>query len=235
MISALATQRERAGTGAAFPVPARHAQGRVAREFEYVRLGNLPAGAKRRPTNQSAMNGPSQLPLADCFTRNSSQPLHYSSGKTADGFKFRVMARHPDLSAMTGGGQDFLPCSPPFSFKEVDNTHSVSPSHDVAVVSVEEKMDCVRAKELPIVEIEAAREIHERLIVRLMVAPGDSAGAMYRAEAAFGLSYHCQKNLRHQHRASAEFVARLHAVWRCVLEQSIQRDVAELLRTEAAQ
>ena len=115
MISALATQRERAGTGAAFPVPARHAQGRVAHEFENVGLGILPAGAKRRPTNQSAMNGPSPLPMADCITRNSSQPLHYSPGNVADGFEFRVMARHPDLTAMTGGGQDSKSCSPPFS------------------------------------------------------------------------------------------------------------------------
>ena len=118
MISALGPTRERAGTGAAFPVPAHHAQGRVAHEFEYVGLGNLPAGAKRRPTNQSAMNGPSPLPLADCMTRNSSQPLHYSPSKTADGFKFRVMAFLPSRSAMTGGGCVFLPQSPPFSFAE---------------------------------------------------------------------------------------------------------------------
>ena len=96
-------------------------------------------------------------------------------------------------------------------------------------------MDCVCPLEVGELEVEEARKIHERLIVRMMVSPGDSKGAMYRIEAAFGLSYWCQHTLRHKHRASAEFVARLHAVWRCVLEQSIQRDVAELLRTEAVQ
>lgn len=77
--------------------------------------------------------------------------------------------------------------------------------------------------------------MHQRLVVRMMVSPGDSKGAMHRIEQAFGLSYHCQANLRHQNRASGEFVARLHAAWRSVLEASVQRDVAELLRSEAAE
>ena len=78
-------------------------------------------------------------------------------------------------------------------------------------------------------DIQRARDIHQHLVVRMMTAPGDSKGAMYRIEAAFGLSYHCQFNLRHQNRASGEFVARLDAVWLTVLEQSVTRDVAELL------
>lgn len=93
-------------------------------------------------------------------------------------------------------------------------------------------MSDVSHKKLPDAEIELARRIHEKLIVRLMVSPGDSAGAMYRIEATFGLSFHCQKNLRHQHRASAEFIARLHAAWTCVLEQSVRQDVAELLSVQ---
>ena len=146
MISALGATRERAGTGAAFPVPAHHAQGRVAHEFEYVGLGVLPAGAKRRLTSSKAMNGPSPLPLADCMTRNSSQPLHYSSGDVADGFEFRVMANLPGQIAMTGGGQDFLPCSPPFSFSKIDNDahFSISNSHTRKCEIGEEAFACLQ-------------------------------------------------------------------------------------------
>ena len=85
-------------------------------------------------------------------------------------------------------------------------------------------------------EIEEARQIHERLLFRLMTSPGDNRkSAMYKLEAAFGLSYWCQRNLRDKRRAAPDFVLRLHAAWRCVLEASVKRDVAELQNTEAAE
>ncbi len=77
-----------------------------------------PTGARRRPTNQRAVNGSRPVPLfaGFRFARNSPQPPQNSFGKTADVLKFRAMVRLPDLSAMTGGGRDFPLRSPPFFF-----------------------------------------------------------------------------------------------------------------------
>lgn len=116
-------------------------------------------------------------------------------------------------------------------FLKVDN-HSASPVGRLAPSNMEKSVSVVSTKKngaLSASDIQQARDIHQRLVVRMMTSPDDSKGAMYRIEAAFGLSYHCQANLRHQNRASAEFIARLHAAWTCVLEQSVARDVAELL------
>ena len=108
----------------------------------------------------------------------------------------------------------------------------------LANTNMEQSVSKVCPKELVRVseeDVDQARRAHERLIVRLMVSPGDSEGAMRRAEDMFGLPYWAQHNLRHKRRATAEFVAQVYAAWTSVLEASVQRDVAELLRTEAAQ
>lgn len=124
----------------------------------------------------------------------------------------------------------------PFFLKVNDNRiHSQPPVRVLDKPNMEKSVSEVCNKELPVAEIEKAREIHQRLIVRMMTSPGDSSGAMFRIEAAFGLSYHCQKNLRYQNRASAEFVARLNAVWLSVLEASVTRDIAELLQHKKAE
>ena len=119
------------------------------------------------------------------------------------------------------------------SFRKINhNTHSASPVRLVAETNMEKsvsEVSKIKNGALSASDIQQARDIHQRLVVRMMTSPGDSKGAMYRIEAAFGLSYHCQFNLRHQNRASGEFVARLDAVWLTVLEQSVTRDVAELL------
>ena len=119
------------------------------------------------------------------------------------------------------------------SFRKINhNTHSASPVRLVAETNMEKSVSEVcktKSCSVSASDIEQARQVHQRLVVRMMTSPGDSKGAMYRIEAAFGLSYHCQINLRHQNRASAEFIARLHAAWTCVLEQSVARDMAELL------
>lgn len=174
---------------------------------------------------------PAIIPRGRASSRN---PVNHTVGNVT--YAFKADSSPAKLDA--GSGE--LRSDPAFLvIAQTHNaTHSNSPTHQLAPVSMEKSVSCVSHKEFGAFsasDIEEARKIHERLLVRMMIAPGDSKGAMYRCEAAFGLSFHCQQNLRYQNRASGEFIARLHAAWRSVLEQSVARDIAELLRTEAAE
>lgn len=82
-------------------------------------------------------------------------------------------------------------------------------------------------------EIAQAKQLHQGLIARLMNGPGDSEGAMYRAEQKYGLSYWGQWNLRFKGRASFEFLTRLHGAYLEAVENSVKRDLA-YLKTEQA-
>jgi hypothetical protein len=83
------------------------------------------------------------------------------------------------------------------------------------------------------VEIAQARQIHQGLISRLMQGPGDSEGAMHRAEQKFGLSYWGQWNLRHKGRATLQFISQLHNAYLSTVESSVRRDL-EYLKCEQA-
>ena len=85
----------------------------------------------------------------------------------------------------------------------------------------------------PEMEIAQARDEHQSLITRLMRGPGDSTGAMYRAEALFGLPYWSQFNLRHKRRATVRFMQRVHHAYLDMLAQSVRREVEILKAAEA--
>lgn len=73
-----------------------------------------------------------------------------------------------------------------------------------------------------------ARQEHQTIISRLMTGPGDSDGAMHRAERMFGLSYWSQFNLRHKRKATVPFMAAVHAAYVAMLEKSVRSDLQEL-------
>lgn len=81
--------------------------------------------------------------------------------------------------------------------------------------------------------IAEAKLIHQGLIARLMTGPGDSEGAMYRAQQKFGLPYWSQWNLRHKSRASAPFLVQLHRAYLEAIQNTVRRDL-EYLKTEEA-
>lgn len=85
----------------------------------------------------------------------------------------------------------------------------------------------------PKVEVAQARQLHQRLISRLMQGPGDSEGAMHRAEQKFGLPYWSQWNLKHKRRATLQFISQLHGAYISTVESSVKRDL-EYLKTEKA-
>lgn len=175
---------------------------------------------------------PAIIPRGRASSRNM---VNHTVGNVTYAFKFQAVSSPAKLDA--GSGE--LRSDPAFSvITQGHNTHSENPVLRLASENMEEVSLCVCPKEfgaLSASDIQEARKIHERLLVRMMTAPGDSKGAMYRCETAFGLSVPCQQTLRYQNRASGEFIARLHAAWRSVLEASVARDIAELLRTEAAE
>jgi len=78
-----------------------------------------------------------------------------------------------------------------------------------------------------------ARDQHHTLITKLMTGPGDSEGAMHRAERMFGLPYWAQFRLRYRRAASPAFVERVRQAYLSTLEQSVRRDL-ESLRTQQA-
>lgn len=78
-----------------------------------------------------------------------------------------------------------------------------------------------------------ARSIHQGLLVKLMSGPGDSEGAMRRAETIYGLPYWAQWNLRHKQRATYDFLGRLHGVYLAVVEKSVRRDLEQLKAEQA--
>lgn len=78
-----------------------------------------------------------------------------------------------------------------------------------------------------------ARQEHQTIISRLMTGPGDSDGAMHRAERMFGLAYWSQFNLRHKSKASFQFMQAVHAAYVAMLERSVKRDL-EALKIEQA-
>ena len=85
----------------------------------------------------------------------------------------------------------------------------------------------------PEMEIAQARDEHQSLITKLMRGPGDSSGAMHRAEAMFGLHYWSQFNLRHKRRATMKFMQRVRHAYLDMLAQSIRREVEILKAVEA--
>ena len=85
----------------------------------------------------------------------------------------------------------------------------------------------------PEMEIAQARDEHQSLITKLMRGPGDSSGAMHRAEAMFGLPYWSQFNLRHKRRATAQFMQRVRYAYLEMLAQSVRREI-EILKAEQA-
>lgn len=228
--AAVSYTRERTGEGWATTSPVHSKQGRLPTQILNNTARLLSVGARRHPTNvKEAVNGNRAVGPAPCiWDRNSPQPSHYFSGDIANVLELA----EPLPPAQLGSATVQKPSALPFSFKIVDPAHLVSPARVLAKPSMEKNVSCVRQQDLGSLseaDLSEARKIHERLLVRLMVSPGDSRGAMHRAEQAYGLSYWCQHNLRYQNRASGEFIARLHAVWLTVLEQSVHRDVAELL------
>lgn len=82
-------------------------------------------------------------------------------------------------------------------------------------------------------DVTAARNQHHALITRLMTGPGDSEGAMHRAERQFGLPYWSQHGLRYKRRATTEFIERVRQAYLSMLEASVRRDL-EKLRVEQA-
>jgi hypothetical protein len=99
----------------------------------------------------------------------------------------------------------------------------------VGTLTQEKKAMCLKevGKREPM-NISQARLEHQSLLQKLMQGPSDSEGAMHKAERLFGLGYWAQKNLRHKHRASSEFIWRLHQAYLSVLENSVKRDLAYL-------
>jgi hypothetical protein len=85
----------------------------------------------------------------------------------------------------------------------------------------------------PKMEVAQARQLHQGLLARLMNGPGDSEGAMHRAEQKFGLPYWSQWNLRHKGRATLQFISQLHNAHLSAVENSVKRDL-EYLKTEKA-
>lgn len=73
-----------------------------------------------------------------------------------------------------------------------------------------------------------ARDHHQALISRLMNGPGDSEGAMHRAERLYGLGFWSQWNLRHKKRATADFIERVRQAYLSMLETSVRRDIEKL-------
>lgn len=90
-------------------------------------------------------------------------------------------------------------------------------------------------KELAATEMQTAvaRQEHQIIIARLMTGPGDSDGAMHRAERMFGLPYWSQFNLRHKCKATYPFIAAVNNAYVAMLEKSVRRDV-EALKIERA-
>lgn len=78
------------------------------------------------------------------------------------------------------------------------------------------------------VRLATARCEHQAIISRLMTGPGDSEGAMHRAERLFGLGYWPQWNLRHKRRGTWEFIERVRHAYLAMLEQSVRRDLEKL-------
>jgi hypothetical protein len=108
------------------------------------------------------------------------------------------------------------------------------PSSSLVMKLGQEKLAmCQKEIGEPKMEIAQARQLHQGLIARLMQGPGDSEGAMHRAEQKFGLSYWSQWNLRHKSRASLQFIVQLHGACLSSVENSVKRDL-EYLKTEKA-
>lgn len=192
----------------------------------------LPALIQR----EGAGKGLGHVPFPAIIPRGRASSRNVSKHSLGNLSKFLQPALTP-AGHLGGVSSELRSEASPSFFTQTHNTHSISPGSVLTSVNMEKSVSCVRYKETSAFsasDIEEARKIHERLLVRMMTAPGDSKGAMYRCEAAFGLSVPCQQTLRYQNRASGEFIARLHAAWRSVLEASVRRDIAELLRTEAA-
>jgi hypothetical protein len=84
--------------------------------------------------------------------------------------------------------------------------------------------------ELP---LSIARDQHHALITKLMTGPGDSEGAMHRAERLFGLPYWSQHRLRYRRAGTPAFIERVRQAYLSMLEQSVRRDL-ECLKTQQA-
>lgn len=80
-------------------------------------------------------------------------------------------------------------------------------------------------------DIATAREHHQSILSRLMSGPGDSEGAMHRAESMFGLPYWSQHALRYKRRVTIPFMQRVHQAYLHIIETSVRRDL-ERLRIE---
>lgn len=80
-------------------------------------------------------------------------------------------------------------------------------------------------------EMTVARDQHHALITKLMTGPGDSEGAMHRAERQFGLPYWAQFRLRYRRAASPAFIERVRQAYLSTLERSVRQDL-ESLKTQ---
>lgn len=78
------------------------------------------------------------------------------------------------------------------------------------------------------VDVAAARDQHQVILGRLMLGPGDSDGAMHRAERQFGLAYWSQWNLRHKRRATTTFMDRVRQAYLTLLTTSVRCDLKKL-------
>jgi hypothetical protein len=79
-----------------------------------------------------------------------------------------------------------------------------------------------------------ARDQHHALITKLMTGPGDSEGAMHRAERMFGLAYWAQFRLRYRRAATPAFIERVRQAYLSTLQQSVKRDLESLKTQQAA-
>ena len=111
---------EMAGRARGLSRPAFSTLGGLSAQSDYLTGRATPGAARRRPTNQKAVNGSGLSASKEgvLHDRNLPQPPHYFVGKTADTSHMSVQRFLPDLYDMTGGGTGELRSNPPpFSFK----------------------------------------------------------------------------------------------------------------------
>jgi hypothetical protein len=82
-------------------------------------------------------------------------------------------------------------------------------------------------------ELTVARDQHHALITKLMTGPGDSEGAMHRAERMYGLAFWAQHRLRYRKAATAAFIERVRQAYLSTLQQSVRRDLEKLKTIQA--
>lgn len=81
--------------------------------------------------------------------------------------------------------------------------------------------------------MDAAYELHRKLLAKEYHGPGDMEAAMYRLQAKYGLDFWAQWLCRYRRRASDSFGRQVRLAYLDTLERSVRRDL-ETLRIEQA-